>query len=227
MESRRPRRPMLPRRGCRRLPDGALGAASRSRRSRWSATARRSAFSASTSSGPSIGGGGTACACGTPASRISPAATSVSTASSRSRTTTGSRASRSRIATSAIAGTGGARGGDRSPDRAAVGGAVRGNARLRPRVLSRRAHGIPARVARAAARQGVRHPARPAALAGYGVVRPARNGFKVGPLFADDPELADALLGRARGLRARTACRCSSTCPKPTRRPSRSRIAAG
>ena len=30
-------------------------------------------------------------------------------------------------------------------------------------------------------------------LAGYGVIRPARTGFKIGPLFADDPELADAL----------------------------------
>lgn len=38
---------------------------------------------------------------------------------------------------------------------------------------------------------GILHAGR---LAGYGVVRPARNGFKVGPLFADDPELADALL---------------------------------
>lgn len=31
-------------------------------------------------------------------------------------------------------------------------------------------------------------------LAGYGVVRPCRSGCKVGPLFADRPALADALL---------------------------------
>jgi hypothetical protein len=30
-------------------------------------------------------------------------------------------------------------------------------------------------------------------LAGYGVIRPARIGFKIGPLFADDPALAEAL----------------------------------
>jgi GNAT superfamily N-acetyltransferase len=30
-------------------------------------------------------------------------------------------------------------------------------------------------------------------LAGYGVIRPARVGFKIGPLFADDPALAQAL----------------------------------
>ena len=38
------------------------------------------------------------------------------------------------------------------------------------------------------------------ALAGYGVLRPCRSGFKIGPLFADDPEIADALF---RGLVAR------------------------
>jgi GNAT superfamily N-acetyltransferase len=30
-------------------------------------------------------------------------------------------------------------------------------------------------------------------LRGYGVVRPTRNGFKIGPLFANDPTIADAL----------------------------------
>jgi GNAT superfamily N-acetyltransferase len=30
-------------------------------------------------------------------------------------------------------------------------------------------------------------------LAGYGVIRPARVGFKIGPLFADDPALAEGL----------------------------------
>jgi len=30
-------------------------------------------------------------------------------------------------------------------------------------------------------------------FAGYGVIRPARTGFKIGPLFADDPALAEAL----------------------------------
>lgn len=33
------------------------------------------------------------------------------------------------------------------------------------------------------------------ALAGYGVIRPARTGFKIGPLFADGPDLAEALYG--------------------------------
>lgn len=32
-------------------------------------------------------------------------------------------------------------------------------------------------------------------LAGYGVVRPCRSGWKVGPLFADAPDLAEALAG--------------------------------
>ncbi len=30
-------------------------------------------------------------------------------------------------------------------------------------------------------------------LAGYGVIRKCRSGFKIGPLFADTPELAEAL----------------------------------
>jgi ribosomal protein S18 acetylase RimI-like enzyme len=33
-------------------------------------------------------------------------------------------------------------------------------------------------------------------LAGYGVIRAARSGYKIGPLFADDPELAEALFNR-------------------------------
>ena len=32
-------------------------------------------------------------------------------------------------------------------------------------------------------------------LAGYGVMRPCRTGYKVGPLFADSPELAERLFG--------------------------------
>ncbi|MGE0234462.1 GNAT family N-acetyltransferase [Methylocystis sp.] len=39
-------------------------------------------------------------------------------------------------------------------------------------------------------------------LAGYGVLRACREGYKIGPLFADDPEIADALF---QGLRARAA----------------------
>lgn len=31
------------------------------------------------------------------------------------------------------------------------------------------------------------------ALRGYGVIRPCRHGFKIGPLFAQDPDIADAL----------------------------------
>ena len=30
-------------------------------------------------------------------------------------------------------------------------------------------------------------------LAGYGVIRPCRSGYKIGPLFADRPELAEQL----------------------------------
>jgi GNAT superfamily N-acetyltransferase len=37
-------------------------------------------------------------------------------------------------------------------------------------------------------------------LVGYGVLRPCRQGFKIGPLFADDPETADTLF---RGLASR------------------------
>ncbi|WP_292531294.1 GNAT family N-acetyltransferase [Methylocystis sp.] len=37
-------------------------------------------------------------------------------------------------------------------------------------------------------------------LAGYGVLRPCRTGYKIGPLFADDPQIADALF---QGLCAR------------------------
>jgi GNAT superfamily N-acetyltransferase len=33
-------------------------------------------------------------------------------------------------------------------------------------------------------------------LAGFGVVRPCRSGFKVGPLFADRPDLAESLFSR-------------------------------
>ena len=32
-------------------------------------------------------------------------------------------------------------------------------------------------------------------LAGYGVIRPCRSGYKIGPLFADNPELAESLFG--------------------------------
>lgn len=39
-------------------------------------------------------------------------------------------------------------------------------------------------------------------LEGYGVLRPCRRGFKIGPLFADDPEVADQLF---RGLVTRAS----------------------
>lgn len=38
-----------------------------------------------------------------------------------------------------------------------------------------------------------------ASLAGYAVLRPCRNGFKVGPLFADTPQLAEELLEAVQG----------------------------
>lgn len=38
-------------------------------------------------------------------------------------------------------------------------------------------------------------------LAGYGVIRPCREGFKIGPLFANTPQIAEALF---RALSART-----------------------
>ena len=34
---------------------------------------------------------------------------------------------------------------------------------------------------------------RDGALAGYGVIRPCRSGYKIGPLFADDPDIAETL----------------------------------
>ncbi len=43
---------------------------------------------------------------------------------------------------------------------------------------------------------------KPRELAGYGVLRACREGYKIGPLFADDREIADALF---QGLRARAA----------------------
>jgi hypothetical protein len=39
-------------------------------------------------------------------------------------------------------------------------------------------------------------------LIGYGVIRPCRLGFKIGPLFANDPETAGALF---RGLASRAS----------------------
>ncbi|MBM3624347.1 MAG: GNAT family N-acetyltransferase, partial [Alphaproteobacteria bacterium] len=39
-------------------------------------------------------------------------------------------------------------------------------------------------------------------LAGYGVLRACRQGYKIGPLFADDPQIADTLF---HGLCARVA----------------------
>ncbi|MGC8774754.1 MAG: GNAT family N-acetyltransferase [Chlorobaculum sp.] len=36
-------------------------------------------------------------------------------------------------------------------------------------------------------------------LAGYGIIRPCRTGFKIGPLFADTPELAETLFSALEG----------------------------
>ncbi|WP_197538536.1 hypothetical protein [Magnetospirillum gryphiswaldense] len=32
-------------------------------------------------------------------------------------------------------------------------------------------------------------------LSGYGVARPCRSGFKLGPVFADNPDVAERLIG--------------------------------
>jgi ribosomal protein S18 acetylase RimI-like enzyme len=40
---------------------------------------------------------------------------------------------------------------------------------------------------------------RAGAMAGYGVIRPAASGFRIGPLFADDPETAEALFAALTG----------------------------
>ncbi|UWX58519.1 GNAT family N-acetyltransferase [Chlorobaculum sp. MV4-Y] len=47
-------------------------------------------------------------------------------------------------------------------------------------------------------------------LVGYGLIRPCRNGFKIGPLFANRPELAEALFS-ASTARFLKAPRFSST----------------
>jgi GNAT superfamily N-acetyltransferase len=39
-------------------------------------------------------------------------------------------------------------------------------------------------------------------LAGYGLVRPCRSGSKIGPLFADDPEIAETLFAALRAAAA-------------------------
>lgn len=40
---------------------------------------------------------------------------------------------------------------------------------------------------------------RAGAMAGYGVIRPAASGFRIGPLFADDPETAEVLFAALAG----------------------------
>ena len=61
-------------------------------------------------------------------------------------------------------------------------------------------------------------------LAGYGVLRACRDGYKIGPLFADDLQIADALF---QGLCARAAnAPVFSTRPKQTPPPSRWRSGA-
>jgi len=43
----------------------------------------------------------------------------------------------------------------------------------------------------------------PSGLAGYAVLRPCRSGYKIGPLFADTPALAEALFASLQGQVAR------------------------
>ena len=43
-------------------------------------------------------------------------------------------------------------------------------------------------------------------LKGYGVLRASREGFKIGPLFADDEEIAERLFVRPAGSRAWRGC---------------------
>ena len=51
-------------------------------------------------------------------------------------------------------------------------------------------------------------------IAGYGVIRPVRNGFKVGPLFADDPGCAQALF-HALAMRVPAGSRVFLDVPEP------------
>ncbi|MBF0423830.1 MAG: GNAT family N-acetyltransferase, partial [Magnetococcales bacterium] len=43
-------------------------------------------------------------------------------------------------------------------------------------------------------RQGGKAVMKAGRLAGYGVIRPCREGYKIGPLFADNPDVAECLL---------------------------------
>ena len=51
-------------------------------------------------------------------------------------------------------------------------------------------------------------------IAGYGVIRPTRNGFKVGPLFADDASCAEALF-HALAMRIPAGARVFLDVPEP------------
>jgi Acetyltransferase (GNAT) domain len=42
-------------------------------------------------------------------------------------------------------------------------------------------------------------PVKDGKLTGYIVIRPCRNGYKIGPLFADSPEIADQLFCALKG----------------------------
>jgi len=50
------------------------------------------------------------------------------------------------------------------------------------------------------------------ALAGYGVIRAARAGYKIGPLFADGPDLAEALYGALQARVKASFITCRVTC---------------
>jgi hypothetical protein len=52
------------------------------------------------------------------------------------------------------------------------------------------------------------------AIGGYGVIRPLRDGFKVGPLFADDASCAEALF-HALAMRVPAGSRIALDVPEP------------
>ena len=53
-------------------------------------------------------------------------------------------------------------------------------------------------------------------IAGYGVIRPSKSGFKIGPLFAEDPSCAEALF-HALTMRVPAGAEVFLDVPEPNR----------